>query len=317
MPLIFNVKFPLRNLLALLFFCFSIKTPSSRIYAGEHSFQGDIGIEKSQQTDEEKTPLKLGNLSLRASQQPGPLAGFGENIIDKGQVQLFLFGDEYKRRKGYFIDIVPSILYGITNNLSILINTPVAPRYKEKKHRSAGLEDAFVQFEYAFYNATNYCSTSQATLVTNITFPTGSSKKNPQTGFGSPSFFIGSTYNHTAIDWFYFGSLGAILTTFHSNSKTADQYLYEIGFGRNIASPPGWIFAWMIEVDGSYASKNIVKGSIDPNSGGNVVYITPSLWISSEKIIVQLGAGGVLIQHLFGNQSIFTHQIIFNFGWTF
>lgn len=267
--------------------------------------------------DEEKKPLKLGNLSLKSSQQPGPLVGFGENIIDKGQTQFFLVADEYKRREGYFIDVIPSFLYGITDSLSVFFNVPEAIRYKEKNHRSSGLEDVFVQFEYAFYNATERCSTDQVTIVTNVTFPTGSVKKNPLTGFGSPSFFIGGTYNHTGIDWFYFGSLGAILTTSHNNTKVADQCLYQIGFGRNIASPPGWIFAWMVEIDGLYASRNIIQGIVDPNSGGNVIYITPSLWISNEKIVIQLGVGGVLTQHLFGDQSKFTHQIVCNFGWSF
>lgn len=266
---------------------------------------------------EEEKPLKIGNLSLPSSQQPGPLVSFGENIIDKGQSQLFLFADQYKRARGYFIDVIPSLLYGITDEWSVFFNVPIAPRYKEKTHQSAGFEDVFVQLEYAFYNVSRRCSTDQATIVGNVTFPTGSAKKNPATGFDSPSFFIGATYNHTAIDWFYFGSLGAVLTTFHSNSKTADQYLYEMGFGRNIASPPGWIFAWMVEVDGLYASRNIVQGNVDSNSGGNVIYITPSLWISSKKIVIQLGAGGVVTQHLFGDQSKFTHQFICNLGWTF
>lgn len=280
-------------------------------------FSLSLYAENSESKKEEEEPLKLGNLSLSASQQPGPLVGFGENIIGKGKTQLYLFADEYKRRKGYFIDVIPNVLYGISDNLSVFMNFPVAPRYKERNSRSAGLEDFFVQFEYAFYNATRRCSTDQATIVTSVIFPTGSDKKNPQTGFGSLSFFIGVTYNHTAIDWFYFGSAGAILTTRHGNNRTANQYLYEGGFGRNIASPKGWIFAWMIEVDGLYASRNILHGCVNPNSGGNVIYVTPSLWISSERLIIQLGFGGVLTQHLYGNQSSFTHQVIGNFGLTF
>ena len=245
------------------------------------------------------------------------MIGFGENVIDKGQVQLFLFGDEFKRRKGYFIDVIPGILYGVTEEFSVFLNIPIAPRYKEKRNHSAGFEDLFVQLEYAFYNAEHCYSTDQATIVGNVTFPTGSSKKQPATGFDSPSFFLGATYNHTAVDWFYFGSLGAGFTTFHSNSKTADFYLYEMGFGRNIPSGPGWIFAWMVEIDGLYASRNIVSGGVDPNSGGNVIFVTPSLWISTDTIVIQLGWGGVIYQHLFGNQSRFTNQMIANFGWTF
>src|ERR1700722_1589145 len=44
--------------------------------------------EKDKKDDEEKKddvePIRAGNFSLRSSQQPGPLVGFGENIIDKG-----------------------------------------------------------------------------------------------------------------------------------------------------------------------------------------------------------------------------------------
>jgi hypothetical protein len=272
--------------------------------------------EKNIKKSQEEMPLKLGNLSLPPSQQPGPLVGFGENIVDKGQIQFFLFGDQYKKRKGYFIDLVPAVLYGFTDQLSAFVNLPIAARYKERDQRSAGLKDAFVQLEYAFYTANHRKSIDQATLVGNVTFPTGSFTKNPQTGFGSPSFFIGSTYNRTAIDWFYFGSLGTVLTTWHSDNKPADQYMYELGFGRNIPSPRGWIFAWMMEIDGTYASKDMVKGKTDPNSGGNMLFFTPSLWFSSEKMIIQLGVGGVLSQHLYGNQSRFTHQIVLNFGWS-
>lgn len=265
----------------------------------------------------EETQVKEGNFSLPLSQQPGPLVGFGENIIEKGKTQFFMFADEYKRKNGYSIDVIPSIVYGIRDDLSLFINLPIAPRYKASGHHSAGLEDAFVQLEYAFYTAIQKSTTDQATIVANVTFPTGSFRKEPPTGAGSPSFFLGTTYSHMGRDWFSFGSLGTIQTTSRGNNKTGNQYLYQTGFGRNIASLHGWIFAWMVEFDGLYTSKTRVRGIIDNNSGGNVVYLTPSLWASSEHVIIQLGAGGILTQHLFGNQSRYTHQIVCNLGWTF
>ena len=45
-----------------------------------------------------------------------------ENIIDQNHVQLFLFGDDYLGRKQYFINLVPGILYGITDNFSVFFN---------------------------------------------------------------------------------------------------------------------------------------------------------------------------------------------------
>jgi hypothetical protein len=313
-----------RFLIVFTVFTFSLHAEDAELEKNATSQKDDkseTGVKESKDEKakdaKDEEPLKLGNLSLLTSQQPGPLVGFGGNVIDKGQVQLFLFADEYRRKRGYFIDVIPSVLYGITDSLSIFFNVPIAPRYKEKQNHSSGFADIFAQLEYVFYTASDRCSTDQATIVINATFPSGSFNKNPKTGYGSPLFFFGATYNHTGIYWFYFGSLGAALTTFHSDNKAADLYLYEIGFGRNIASPPGWIFAWMVEVDGQYASRDFVKGKIDLNSGGNIVYITPSLWISSKRLIIQLGAGGVLTQHLFGDQSKFTHQIIGNFGYTF
>ena len=215
-------------------------------------------------------PQELGNFSLRGSQQPGPLVSFGENIIDKGQVQSFLFADAFIGKNNHLTDVIPSILYGITDDLSFFFNVPFSPGNKAQNNHSSGLEDIFAQLEYAFYTATSSYSANQATLVANVTFPTGSSSKIPPTGFGSNSFFIGATFNHMAIDWFFFTSPGVLLTTLKHGTQFGNQFLYQLGFGRNIPSLSGWIFAWMVEFDGLYSWKNKIKGNIDPNSGGNI-----------------------------------------------
>lgn len=284
------------------------------------TWSGPIFSKGGAPLDQEKSegkPLKVGNLSLSSSQQPGPLVGFGEFTLDKGETQFFFMADQFKIEKGYFIDANPMIVYGMTDELSILFSLPFAGRFKEQNSHSNGLEDAFVQLEYAFYQAEKSLSTDQATIVANVTIPTGSGNKNPPTGVGSPSIFIGGTFNRTTVDWFYFGSLGAMLTTEYDLGKFGNRYLYQGGIGRNLPSPRGWIFALMLEVDGQYNSKDRANGEKNPDSGGNVVFITPSLWISSEKIIIQIGVGGVLTQHLNGNQSKFTHQMLCNVGWTF
>lgn len=277
----------------------------------------DKSNKENTDSDEEKQ-LKIGNLSLSTSQQPGPLVGFGENIIDIGVVQLFLFGDYYQRRNGHFTDLIPSVLWGVNDQFSIFYNVPTAPSYKDRKHRSSGIEDLFIQFEYAFYTQEKKYYTNQATIVFNVTFPTGSSNVIPPTGFGAPSCFIGTTYNHTAIDWFYFGSIGSVLPSATKHcTQFGRQLLYEFGFGHNISSPKGWIYAWMVEFDGVYSHRNRIRGAIDPNSGGNVIFMTPSLWISNEKLIFQLGVGCPLYQRLYGNQIRYLYQVIFNAGYTF
>jgi len=211
--------------------------------------------------------------------------------------------DAFIGGNSYSTDLVPSILYGITDEWFVFFNVPFSPANKDGAMHSSGLEDIFVQLEYLFYNKKSSHLVDQATIVANLTFPTGSSSKIPPTGFGSSSFFIGATFNHSEIDWFFFGSPGAVVTTSRHGEQLGNQFLYQFGFGRNIPSPSGWIFAWMLECDGRYFWKNRMKEAIDPNSGGNIIYLTPSFWASSETVILQFGVGYPIVQYLFGNQS--------------
>jgi hypothetical protein len=262
-------------------------------------------------------PPKKGNFALPASQQPGPLVGFGENIIDKHETQVFLVGDEFAGVNRYSLEAIPSILYGITSNLSIYFVAPYAASFKMAHQKSRGIEDPYVQLEYAFYSHSTKSYTNQATVVFNTTIPTGSIHKEPPTGIGASSFLVGTTFNHTGINWFAFGAPGAIITTAKNGTKFGDTYLYQFGFGRNIANRKGWMFAWMAEMDGFYSEHNRIEGVFDPNSGGNIVYITPSIWASNKNFVFQFGVGVPVVQHLFGDQTRSTYLLVGNIGWSF
>lgn len=313
-------------------FCFYIllgaensQNNQEKNYPGKASEKGSEKSDTTNKTSGDKKkddhdikPVKIGNLALPSSQQPSPLVGFGENVVDKDVVQLFLFADHYQRENGHFTDVIPSILWGVNDQFSIYLNIPLAPTYKDRKNRASGFEDLFVQFEYAFYNKVHRYSVDQATIVFNVGYPTGSALVKPPTGFGAPSTFIGATYNHTAVDWLYFGSVGSLLTTSTNRcTKIGSQLFYQCGFGRNIPSPCGWIYAWMIEFDGYFTHSNRIRGIHDPNSGGNVIFLTPSLWVSNKNFLLQLGLGGPLYQHLNGHQISYLYQVVLNIGYTF
>jgi hypothetical protein len=265
----------------------------------------------------EDQPPPIGNFYLSTSQEPGPLVGFGQNIVDKYETQLFLFADNYIGVNKHFIDVIPGVVYGLTENLSLFVNVPYAASYKQGKQRSNGFEDAFAQLEYVYLDTATKTHTDQATIVANMTVPTGSIHKDPETGNGSPTVFLGTTYNRTYVDWFAFVSPGVILTTARNGTKFGNSYLYQLGVGRHIANINGWLLAWMAEADGTYSQRNRVLGVIDHNTGGNVVYVTPSIWASTKKLIFQFGVGFPVTQNLFGNQTRDTLLIVGNIGWTF
>lgn len=291
-------------------------TAADEIYSG-CSNPSDQDQSADMRSNKEENPPKLGNFALPTSQQPSALFGFGGNIIAKDEVQAFLFADDFVGKKRVAVDVIPSILFGITDNWSIFFNAPLTPLLRDGCHQSRGIEDFFIQLEYAFYNHSTTTYVDQATLVSNITFPTGSTHKIPPTGFGSPSFFLGGTYYRTWVDWFVFTSNGAVLTASEHGTKYGDQFLYQMGFGRNLPSPQGWIYAWMVEVDGQYNKKNRIKGVIDHNSGGNAIYVTPSVWISSKEMILQFGVSLPINQNLSGKQNRFDYALNLNFAWSF
>lgn len=278
-----------------------------------------INEQKSDNEDNKKKeePPKIGNFALPTSQQPAALFGFGGNIIDKDEIQISFFADEFIGKNRIVTDFIPSVLFGITDNWSISFNFPFTPIMRDGCHKSNGFEDFFIQLEYAFYNKSTTCYVDQATLVANITVPTGSVRKIPPTGFGGPSLFLGATYYHVLIDWFMFTSPGAILTSSDHRTKFGYQFLYQFGIGRNIPSPKGWIYAWLVEIDGQYNKKNQIHGHFDNNSGGNVLYVTPSIWISSKEMLLQFGVSLPINQNLFGKQRKFDYALNFNFAWSF
>lgn len=277
-------------------------------------FQMGAGYASTSLGDE---PPYIGNFVLPSSQQPSSLFSFGQNILDKGLTQILVFADDFIGENKYNIDLFPNFVYGITDKLSININAPIAVSYKQDQDHSSGLEDAFVQFEYAIYAKKNRTYIDQATLVASASIPTGSDTIEPNTGIGAPSFFIGTTYSRMYVYWYMFTSYGANLTTAHGDTQFGNSYLYQAGIGRNIFNiGQRWMFNWLVEADGQYTQKNRIDGLTDPNSGGNVVYITPSLWVSSKKLIFQFGTGFAALQHLNGAQNKNHYLIAGNLGWT-
>lgn len=268
--------------------------------------------------DKEET-VKIGNLSLRSSQQPGHLVGLGNNIIDKGDLVISLQADVFVGNNTYRSDISPTLLYGITDNFSIYMNIPVpySPGNKEGDEHSSGIEDMFLQFEYAFYERECKFFTEELTIIANVTFPTGSGLKFPPTGFQACSFLIGSAYDYLGVEWSFFGATAFVFPLKEDGVRFGNQYIYQLGFARNICSPPGWIYAWVMEFTGLYAWRNTFDNQVDPNSGGNVIWWTPSLWISSHHTIFQIGVGTPVVQHWFGDQEKEFLSFFVNFAYTF
>lgn len=267
---------------------------------------------------DEDSPPEIGNFALPSSQQPGPLLSFGQNIIDKKNFQAFLLVDDYTTRDGYFVDVAPNFVYAFSDTSSVFINVPFAKYKQGPDCHSSGIEDLTVQFEHAFYSKSTKQFVQTGTLVVNVNFPSGSFEKCPSTGAGSMSYFLGGTINRMYPDWYVFFSPGIYIVSSHDGNHLGNRYLYQVGFGKNICyCKDKWMFNWLLEIDGQYSEHDRYLTVLDPNSWGNLVLITPSLWLSTKRWVFQFGVGAAAIQHTFGDQLRSRYVLVLDIGYTF
>ncbi len=250
--------------------------------------------------------VRIGNLLLPDTQRPSPLFSVGQNILPKNELLLLFFADYLKGQNNKSNVMIPYLVYGITNRLSVFVDLlPHAARIQSDCEKSSGLIDTSVQFEYAFYLNVTKTYVNQITGIATYRIPTGSAVKSPRTGFGSSNFLLGTTLSHLDPTWYYFVSAETLLSTKLCNgTKFGNVFFYQGGLGRNIDTPNNTsILNWLIEFNGIYTQRDTVSGTVDPNTGGHVLYVGPSLWFSTPRTSLQVGIEFPVFQRFFGNQT--------------
>lgn len=266
-------------------------------------------------------PPSIGNFSLSSSQQPGPFFSFGQNIIDKNQLIVSYTPDYLYSKTQSILEGTPSILYGITDSASVLLTLPMALKYATDTKTLSGMGDLVLDLEYAFYSKENAHYSDQATIIFSPTFPTsnldeiskkldptsrtsGFSRENAPSSFNAMTYFIGSTYSRTLVDWYGFVAPGILFIDKHDSIQQGTQYYYNLGVGHNIkAVAKKYIFLGLVELNGQYSDRTKLGSDVVPNTGGNIIYATPSLWLSTSKMTFQVGISLPITQRWYGNQS--------------
>ncbi|HYF97738.1 MAG TPA: hypothetical protein VD770_02025, partial [Coxiellaceae bacterium] len=170
----------------------------------------------------------------------------------------------------------------------------------------------------AYYQNSTSAYTEQATVVGNIGLPTGSANKQPPTGTGAMSYFAGATYNRTYVNWFLFLSPGVNFYDSYHNIEYGNKYLYQWGFGWNLFEiGTRWIIAAVSEFDGQYTAKSKISGITNPNSGGNIIYFTPSISAGATHLSLQAGVGIPIVQNLYGQQTRTNYLLALSMSYVF
>lgn len=272
-----------------------------------------------EEEEKKEGPTPVGNFSVPVVTQISPLISFGQLLVGENAFLAEVFGFYDQTDHGYSNVIEPNGIYGIRDDMSLFFIVPFSLKGKEGSSHSSGIEDILLQYEYGFYQRTKKEYTLLSTVVANVQFPTGSSIKKPPTGSGWFTYFLGTTFSYMSPNWYAFFSSGANFPTAHHGTKFGNAYLYQCGFARYIKqlSPPGCIFDLMIEFDGTYFQKDRFAHVVDRNTGGNVIFVTPSIWLSSKSWLLQSGASFPILQNLNGEQDKIIYSINYAFGLAF
>jgi hypothetical protein len=272
------------------------------------------------------SPPNVGNFALPAPQQPGPLLSFGQTLIGRNHVQIAYSNYTVIPRSGGGDNRNIELMYGFTDATALYFNYPLESNYSTRHSRFSSLNDAILQLEHAVYTAGNTNYQEQATVVGLMTLPLQSTtevrlrsatNRHISVGYGAPVYFLGATYNRTYVDWLGFVSPGVLITSVSDNVKLGSQALYQAGLGHTIKTVTDrYIFLWLLEFQGQYTAKDEIFGNSLRDTGGNVISLAPSLWFSTQRLILQAGVNIPVMQHLNGNQTKTNYAIAAMLTWT-
>lgn len=257
---------------------------------------------------------KIGNFVLPSSQAPGPLIGFGQTVVDPGTFYLFCYPFLVRGPKTKIDTTILTASWTPVNHFAVTLNIPIAIKSTIDGVHTSGVGDITFDAEYLYHFTGTERSWTSCTLFGSMSFPTGVK----DVSLGSPAYFLGGTASYMNAEWYAFVDAGATLTTCLHGTQYGNNILYQGGFGRNFDIPlKNWIFLWLVECDGVTSQSDTIKGMRDPNSGGTVLSITPSLWISNAFTIMQFGVTIPVVQHLRGTQDKISYILNWDFGLTF
>lgn len=257
----------------------------------------------------------IGNFALPPSLQPGLLFGFGQSIINQNNLVAFDNLSVRRFQKNHLLLNEVGLVYGLTDNCSIQPSIYLPVDFKMNKMKSTGVGDVLIQGEYALIQKEYKESVTLATIVGAISLPTGSSRKDPPTGFGSTAYFIGGTLYTISIDWYFFASVGNFFVTKHNHSKFGDIFYYQGGIGRNLKHMKDRILVLFLEFDGYKLNRDITCNRIVPNTGSNTIYLGPTLFYGAPKWSCGIGMQAPIFEKFCGKQPKSSWFFGFRFNW--
>ncbi len=233
-----------------------------------------------------------------------PIFGFGSHTIYKGGFGLEM---EIEKEKDFVLH--KEIIYGITEDLAVtLALSYVLDRKLDAEgieKSSSGLSDTSLRVKYRFWRRDRPGIQDSAAFIIGIKFPMGDADKSPRLGSGSTDFLFGLAAARESLLWYYFGDIRYRLNTRESSGlKVGDRFFADVAMGIR-PWPAKYLkpdLVVLVELNWETSMRNEFDGLDVKDSGGNLLFISPSFFLTYRNWAVKGGVQIPLYQNLYGNQ---------------
>jgi hypothetical protein len=258
-------------------------------------------------------------------------------------------GEEHVHSVDRLMNVSLSVAHGVTDDLTLSARLPYVDRQNIREGHieageaevhehgdSSGVGDASVLAQYRFFDGHSI----DASLIGGVKAPTGKTDVKDggqkldtefQPGTGSWDWLFGASasasLNSSGVG--LHGNLLYNLTTEGSqNTEMGDAFFYNVGLVYSLSHDDGHDhhghdhshLKWdlMLELNGEYRGKNDVDGEKDDNTGGDVIFLSPGVRLSSSDTwSLFLSVGTPVYDDYNGRQTDVDYRLVGGVGFAF
>jgi hypothetical protein len=280
-------------------------------------------------------------------------AGFRTEIVnfdrfsDSELAGFAAAGEEDVHSVDRLVNASLSLAYGVTDDLTLSARLPYVDRQNIRAGEiedgepeahdhgdSKGVGDLSVLAQYRFFSS----QAVHASVIGGIKAPTGKTDVKDdgekletefQPGTGSWDWLFGASASINPGRLGLHGNVLYNLTTEGSqNTEIGNAFFYNLGVVYSLSSGEGQAhhghdhshLKWdvMLELNGEYRQKNEIDGEKEDNSGGDVIFLSPGIRVSSsDKWSLFLAVGKSIYDDFNGTQTDVDYRLIGGFGFAF
>ena len=235
---------------------------------------------------------------------PGPLFGFGQNILNQNQFVVTNYFEAVEGFNDEFWAWDPGVLYGVTDRASLLVQIPILSAHSHlDRSRLIGLGDIIIQGEYALYSQIGEDVRNQMTGIAAFIAPTAKVGVAGALDRPTSGFFLGSTVSHTSLRSYVYGATGLLMSLKKNSVDYGNIFLFEMGLGLPIWYTDKSFLSILFEFNGRYSSKDRVNDQLMIN-GGARAFFGPILHWVYKTFTFQIGFQQVVMQRRFGQDPL-------------